>query len=249
MWCCFTSPINFLIPFGTNFSVLTVKNVSLMYKLTNRNHYYNSNGMNNDPSRSKRRGYQRENDRSIGERIYKPGYDTTREYNRGDSYRYTNDSDIYENEFVHEDQRDRGYDQPRWNRRRRNEDGFFNRVGRNIRHAWDNLRHHDDPDINYYYDDDELEERRQRTRYYADNDFDSVYNAANENSYEGYERRRNPYNYQDEFDNRFNDFEWDRNYNSVNDRRYNAYDRGRDEFDLDRKRSLRKRRAKFSMDL
>jgi hypothetical protein len=222
-----------------------------MYKLTNRNHYYNSNGLNNDPARRKRRDFHRENDQRISERIYKPGYDTSREYNKGEGYYYNNDSDIYENEFVHDDRdRDYYYDSDNRYRRRRNNEGFFRRVGRNVRHAWDNLRHHDDPDAGYYYyDDDELEARRQRTQYYADNDFDSAYNAEDENSYRGYERRNSPYDYQDEFDDRFDDFERDRNYNSVNDRRYNDYDRGQNEFDLDRRRNLRKRRAKFSMDL
>jgi hypothetical protein len=224
-----------------------------MYKLTNRNHYYNSNGMNNDPARARKRGYHRENDRRISERIYKPGFDTSREYNKGDGYYYDNDSDIYENEFVNDnDDRDYEYrpERRRRNRRRNDDDNLFQRVGSDIRRAWNNLRRHDDPEADYYYDDDELEARRQRTQYYADNDFDSVYNAADENSYNRYERRRrNPYDYQDEFDNRFDDFEYDRNYNSVNDNRYGNYDRGREEFDRDQRRNLRRRRARFSMDL
>lgn len=218
-----------------------------MYKLTNRNHYYNSNGMNNDPARTRQRGYHRENDAGISGRIYRPGYDTSREYNKGDAYHYDNDSDIYESEFIN-DHDDINYNNRSYRRNRyRNDDNFFHQVGRKIRHAWDNLRHHDDPDA--YYNDDELEARRQRTQYYSDNDFDSVYNAEDENSYSGYQRRKSPYDYQDEFDQNFDDFEWDRNYNSVNVHDYNDYDRGRDEFDYQRRRNLRRHRSKFSMDL
>jgi len=184
-------------------------------------------GQNNYYSSRKRNGltnsYKDKRDH-ISRNIYRDGYDTSREYDRGYYNDYHNNGDIYENEFVNANQYseyDQNYDSPHPEPRKRNRGNFFSRIGNNIREAWHELRHHDDTDVNYdpedigypreYGDDNrsfynrsgeiyDRERRRQHTQYYADNDWNSLYDAADD---------------------------WDSVYNAADENSYTGYARRR----------------------